>query len=64
MQDRHPLAEALQPDNLLCYEMNGEPLPDREQMSVIRGADPMPAPLNPDLTAADYSTQPVPTDVD
>jgi hypothetical protein len=45
-------------------QANGEPLPDREQMTVIRGADPLPPPINPDLTAADYSIDPVPTDVE
>jgi len=29
-------------------ETNGEPLPDREVMSVIRGAEPLPYPVVPD----------------
>ena len=29
-------------------ETNGEPLPDREVMSVIRGAEPLPLPIVPD----------------
>ena len=28
--------------------VNGEPLPDREAMSVIRGAEPLPLPIVPD----------------
>jgi len=40
---------------------NGEPLPDREQMTVIRGADPLPVPLLPDGSdAGEWSTDPVP----
>ena len=30
-------------------EANREPLPDREQLSVIRGAEPLPFPLVPDV---------------
>jgi hypothetical protein len=29
-------------------ETNGEPLPDREVLSVIRGAEPLPFPIVPD----------------
>jgi hypothetical protein len=29
-------------------ETNGEPLPDREVMSLIRGAEPLPLPVIPD----------------
>lgn len=29
-------------------ETDGEPLPDREVMSVIRGAEPLPLPIVPD----------------
>jgi len=29
-------------------ETNGEPLPDREVMSVIRGGEPVPFPIVPD----------------
>jgi len=39
-------------------QANGEPLPDREQMSLIRGAEPLPAPLLPD--GSEWSTEPVP----
>ena len=35
--------------------VHGEALPPREQMSVIRGAEPMPFPVLPDVTV-----QPVP----
>jgi hypothetical protein len=39
----------------------GEPLPDREQMTVIRGADPLPVPLLPDGSdAGEWSNEPVP----
>jgi hypothetical protein len=38
---------------------NGDPLPDREQMSVIHGAEPLPVPINPDGTdALDWSNKP------
>jgi len=41
---------------------NGEPLPDREQMSLIRGVEPLPAPLLPDGSegGGEWSTDPVP----
>ncbi len=42
-------------------QANGEPLPDREQMSLIRGAEPLPAPLLPDGSeGGEWSTEPVP----
>jgi hypothetical protein len=31
-------------------ETNGEPLPDRQAMSLIRGAEPLPLPIVPDET--------------
>ena len=37
---------------------HGEALPPREQMSVIRGAEPMPFPVLPD--GGDVTVQPVP----
>jgi hypothetical protein len=39
---------------------NGEPLPDREQMSVIRGAEPMPVLLPDGSEGGEWSTDPVP----
>jgi hypothetical protein len=39
------------PEELTEQELegtNGEPLPDREVMSVIRGAEPLPLPVMPD----------------
>ena len=39
---------------------NGEPLPDREQMSVIRGWEPLPVPISPDGGDEVWSTEPVP----
>ena len=41
-------------------EVNGEPLPDREQMTVIRGAEPLPVPLLPDGSDVEWSNDPVP----
>jgi len=41
------------PDELTEQELdetNGEPLPDREAMSLIRGAEPLPLPIVPDET--------------
>jgi len=51
-----PKSEDLTEEELA--EANGEPLPDREQMSVIRGAEPLPFPLAPD--GGEWSTDPVP----
>jgi hypothetical protein len=34
-------------------ETDGEPLPDREVMSVIRGAEPLPLPIVPDEPVPD-----------
>ena len=42
-------------------QANGEPLPDREQMSLIRGAEPLPAPLLPDGSeGGEWGIDPVP----
>jgi hypothetical protein len=42
-------------------EANGEPLPDREQMTVIRGTDPLIVPLLPEgAEGGEWSTDPVP----
>jgi hypothetical protein len=41
------------PDELTEQELdetNGEPLPDRQAMSLIRGAEPLPLPIVPDET--------------
>jgi hypothetical protein len=41
------------PDELTEQELedtNGEPLPDRQAMSLIRGAEPLPLPIVPDQT--------------
>ena len=51
-----PKSEDLTEEELA--EANGEPLPDREQMSVIRGAEPLPFPLVPD--GGEWSTDSVP----
>jgi len=40
-----------EPENLTEEEIeraDGEPLPDREAMSVIRGVEPLPLPIIPD----------------
>jgi hypothetical protein len=40
---------------------SGEPLPERELLSVIRGVDPLPVPLMPDGSdAGEWSNEPVP----
>ena len=42
------------PDELTEQELdetNGEPLPDRQAMSLIRGAEPLPLPIVPDEAA-------------
>ena len=39
---------------------NGEPLPDREQMSVIHGWEPLPVPITPDGGDAEWGIDPVP----
>jgi hypothetical protein len=49
-------AEELTDDDLA--EAHGEELPPREQMSVIRGAEPMPFPILPDGGGVTY--EPVP----
>lgn len=54
MTDESKTADALGDDEL--EKINGEPLPDREQMSVIREPMPM-TPLDPVFT-----TQPIPAD--
>jgi len=41
------------PDDLTEQELdetNGEPLPEREAMSLIHGAEPLPLPIVPDET--------------
>jgi hypothetical protein len=39
----------------------GEPLPPREQMSLIKGAEPVPTPILPD-GGEGFSIMPVPTE--
>jgi hypothetical protein len=41
-------------------EVNGEPLPDREQLTVIHGAEPLPVPIVPDAGDVEWSNDPVP----
>jgi hypothetical protein len=44
-------------------EANGEPLPDRQVMSVIRGAQPLPEPVFPiDPGPGGYTIDPPPPD--
>ena len=56
MTDKTKREEELTDEEL--REAHGEPLPDREQMSVIRGAEPMPFPILPDGGGLTY--EPVP----
>jgi hypothetical protein len=41
-------------------EANGETLPDREQMTLIRGVEPLPFPIVPDGPDTEWSNEPVP----
>jgi hypothetical protein len=43
-------------------EANGEPLPDRQAMSVIRGVEPLPQPVFPIEGAGEYTIDPPPPD--
>lgn len=42
--------------------LEGEPLPDREQMSLIRGPEPLPAPILPDGGGGGFTIEPVPAE--
>ena len=57
------MTDERRPDDLTEDELaavNGEPLPDREQMTVIRGAEPLPVPIVPDAGDVEWSNDPVP----
>ncbi|HYY04347.1 MAG TPA: hypothetical protein VE736_10720 [Gaiellaceae bacterium] len=56
MTEEERKLEELTDDDLA--EAHGEELPPREQMSVIRGAEPMPFPILPDGGGLSY--EPVP----
>ena len=57
------MTDERRPDDLTEDELaavNGEPLPDREQLTVIRGAEPLPVPIVPDGGEVEWSNDPVP----